>query len=105
MGTNPFIRHIRARPRLFLCGLIGLAVYPLLPQSLDLLPVTGALLSWNVGIFLYLLLCVLMISRSTHEQIYYQARLQDDSPTGNPPAWNFPEMTPLTTVTFCTLPM
>jgi uncharacterized membrane protein len=78
MGANPFIRHIRARPRLFICGLIGLAVYPLLPQSLDLLPVTRALLSWNVGICLYLLLCVIMISRSTQEQIYYQARLQDE---------------------------
>jgi uncharacterized membrane protein len=78
MRIDPIIRHVRARPRLFICGLIGLAAIPLIPQSLALQPVTRALLGWNLGICLYLLLCVIMISRSTHEQICYQARLQDE---------------------------
>ena len=78
MHTNRLIRHIRARPRLFICALVGLLVGLLIPQSLDLLPVTQGLLGWNVGICLYLLLCVIMISGSTHEQIRHQARLQDE---------------------------
>ncbi len=76
--TNRLIRHIRARPRLFICALVGLLVGLLIPQNLISLSVTRALLGWNVGICLYLLLCVIMISGSTQEQIRHQARLQDE---------------------------
>jgi uncharacterized membrane protein len=76
--TNRLVRHIRARPRLFICALVGLLVGLLIPQDLISLSVTRALLGWNVGICLYLLLCVIMISGSTQEQIRYQARLQDE---------------------------
>ncbi len=78
MHTNRLIRHLRARRRLFICAVVGLLVGLLIPQSLGLLPVTRGLLGWNVGICLYLLLCVVMISRSTHEHIRHQARLQDE---------------------------
>jgi uncharacterized membrane protein len=68
---------MRARPRLFICGAVGLAVGYLLTQS-SMLPITGGLIGWNVGICLYLMLCAVMMNRSTQEQISDRARLQDE---------------------------
>jgi uncharacterized membrane protein len=78
MPTNRIIQHIRARPRLIICALVGLSVGFLLPHSLVSLSVTRALLGWNVGICLYLLLCAILISGSTLDEIRYHARVQDE---------------------------
>jgi uncharacterized membrane protein len=75
---NRLIRHIKARPRLFACALVGLLVGMLIPQSLVALTITRALLGWNAGISLYLLLCMIMIMRSTKEKIHSQAQLEDE---------------------------
>lgn len=78
MTQNRLIRHIRARPRLFICALVGLLVGTLIPQSLVALAITRALLGWNAGISLYVLLCMIMIMRSTKEKIRFQAKLEDE---------------------------
>lgn len=78
MRQNRLIRHIRARPRLFVCALLGLLVGTLIPPILVSLTITRALLGWNAGISLYLLLCMIMIMRSTKEKIRFQAKLEDE---------------------------
>jgi len=75
---NPLIRHIRARPRLFICALVALCVGALLPHHDGLLPVTRMILGWDVGIVLYLVLCAILIKRSTQDDVRDQARLQDE---------------------------
>lgn len=78
MRSNPLIRHIRARPRLFICAVVGLLFGLLLPDDIGLLPVTRMILGWDVGIVSYLVLCAVLIKRSTQEDIRQQARLQDE---------------------------
>lgn len=78
MRQNRLIRHIWARPRLFICALLGLLVGLLIPQSLVSLAITRALVGWNVGISFYLLLCIVMIVRSTKEEMHSRARMEDE---------------------------
>lgn len=78
LQRNILVRHMRARPRLFICGAVGLLVGLLLMQHGTMLPITRGIIGWNAGICLYLLLCAIMMSRSTPEQIRYRASLQDE---------------------------
>ena len=73
------IKHIRARPQLFLCGLVGLLVGLFLPTSMVEQEITRAIIGWDVGICLYLLLAAIMMIRSTREKIRYRAQQQDES--------------------------
>jgi uncharacterized membrane protein len=73
-----FARQIRARPRLSLAVLAGIAAALLLPHAVASHTVTRLILGWNVGVCLYLLLAGIMIAHSTHEQIRHRARLQDE---------------------------
>jgi uncharacterized membrane protein len=75
---TPF-RVIRARPRLFVCALIAIAVGFLLPA--DLRAVTRALIAWNVGLGIYLISSARTMANSTHETIRRHARLQDEGRT------------------------
>src|SRR5271166_3925887 len=70
------LRIIRARPRLFVCALIGVIVGLFLPESWR--PVTRGLIGWNVGVWLYLMLAGLMILRSEHQDIHRRALFQDE---------------------------
>jgi uncharacterized membrane protein len=78
LQQNRLIRHVRARPRLFICGAVGLLVGLMLIQNLSMLAITRGIIGWNVGICLYLVLCAIMMSRSTDEQMRYRASLQDE---------------------------
>ncbi len=78
MHMNRLIRHLRARPRLFICALAGLLTGWLIPQTLVSMASTRALLGWGTGISLYLLLCMIMISRATKESLRSQAQLEDE---------------------------
>ena len=70
------LRIIRARPRLFVCALIGVIVGLVLPASWR--PVTRGLIGWNAGIWLYLAAAGQMILRSEHKDIHRRAVLQDE---------------------------
>ncbi len=70
------LRIIRARPRLFVCALIGVIVGLVLPS--DWRPVTRGLIGWNVGIWLYLAAAGQMILRSEHQDIHRRALFQDE---------------------------
>ena len=68
------VRQVRIRPRLFISGLVGLCTIFLLPHSIASHDITRLLIGWNVGACLYLLLCGVMISTSTHDVIRRRAR-------------------------------
>jgi len=74
----PLISHIRARPRLVISTLTGIAVAILLPRDWVSYPVTRWLVAWNTLTLLYLLLATIMMSRSTEHQMCQRARMQDD---------------------------
>lgn len=72
------VRVLMARPRLLICALIGVMTAFLLPRSLALPGNTRAIIGWNVGACLYMLLAVWMMFRSTHERIRARALQQDE---------------------------
>lgn len=72
------IRHVRARPQLFFCALLGVAVALLLPHALVEQWVTRMLIGWDAGICLYLLLATIGMSRATHDTIRQRAQQQDE---------------------------
>ena len=70
------LRILRARPRLFVSGLIGVLVGLALPAEWR--PVTRGLIGWNVGIWLYLAAVGQMILSSENRDIHRRAVLQDE---------------------------
>ena len=67
------MRLLMARPRLFICALIGGATFWLLPQSLAQQATTRVIIGWNVGACLYLLLAARMMFASSHAQMRARA--------------------------------
>ncbi|RFO98855.1 DUF1345 domain-containing protein [Rhodoferax lacus] len=72
------IRLLLARPRLFFSALVGVVMAVGLPYSLLQLPVTRAIVGWNVGALLYLVLAMKMMFWSSHEQMRLRALMQDE---------------------------
>ncbi|MDD5333226.1 MAG: DUF1345 domain-containing protein [Rhodoferax sp.] len=72
------VRLVLARPRLLLCLVIGLATAWLLPPALAQQTITKAIIGWNVGACLYLLLAARMMFWSTHERMRVRALQQDE---------------------------
>ncbi len=73
-----FIRLILTRPRLFSSILAGVLVALLLPKNLALHEVTRAIIGWNFGAWLYLILAARMMFWTTHEKMRKRAIAQDD---------------------------
>ena len=61
------LRHFRARPRLMISTLAGVAASLLLPASLQ--PVTRGLVGWNVAVWLYLVLVGAMMLQADHVRL------------------------------------
>jgi uncharacterized membrane protein len=72
------IRHVLARPRLFLSTCVGCLVVLPFPDRLVPHEITRLLIGWNAGAGLYLLLAARMMMSSTHEKMRFRARLQDE---------------------------
>jgi uncharacterized membrane protein len=72
------IRLLWARPRLFVSLVIGIATASLLPDSVAQLAVTRAIIGWNVGAILYLVLATKMMFWSTHERMRTRALQHDE---------------------------
>ncbi len=72
------VRLVLGRPRLLLCLVIGLATAWLLPPALAQQTITKAIIGWNVGACLYLLLAIRMMFWSTHERMRIRALQQDE---------------------------
>ncbi len=72
------IRIFLARPRLFLCAAIGIAVFWWIPQDLARQTITRAIVAWNVGACLYLALAMKMMFWSSHERMRSRALQHDE---------------------------
>ncbi len=72
------VRVVRARPRLVIATLCGIAVACLLPDSIANHWVTRWLLAWNTGTVLYVVLAAIMMTRSSDRHMRERAKLQDD---------------------------
>jgi len=70
------LRIFRARPRLAVCAVIGVAVGVALPDQWRM--ITRGLIGWNIGVWLYLAAAAVMIGRSENRDIHRRAALQDE---------------------------
>jgi uncharacterized membrane protein len=75
---RPWLGTFRARPRLVTSILVGAAVTVALPPDWTHTTVTRALLGWNVGVLLYLVLAGLMMARSDQARMRGRARIEDE---------------------------
>jgi uncharacterized membrane protein len=71
----PF-RVIQARPRLFICLLLGVVVGLALPG--DIRAITRILLGWNAGVSIYFIAVGIMVASATEHSIARRAAAQDD---------------------------
>ena len=69
-------RFVKARWRLLISAVLGLAVISFLPA--DLLHVTRLLIGWDAGIALYLILVLLMILGTDAARVRRDAAIQDE---------------------------
>ena len=74
-------RLFLSRPRLLSSIALGLATALLLPETLAQQTVTRAIVGWNVGAILYLLLAMKMMFWSTHERMRVRALQQNEGKT------------------------
>ena len=77
LGLSPF-RHLRLRPRLWSSVAVGIVVAWLLPSDLAGNALTRSLIGWNVGVLLYLIMTLVMMSRATAAEICSRAKLEDE---------------------------
>lgn len=71
-------KAVRVRPRLVIATAAGVGTTLLLPVVTTSSPVTRALVGWNVGVVLYLVLALTMMARSTTERLRLRARIEDE---------------------------
>ena len=76
-----WVRLFMARPRLLLSFLLGILVAVCLPDTVVHQPVTRAIIGWNVGAILYLVLAMHMMFWSSHERMRARAVQQDEGNT------------------------
>jgi uncharacterized membrane protein len=75
------IRMLLARPRLLACVAIAVATFYLMPLDLAQQPITKAIVSWNIGAILYLLIAAKMMFWSNHERMKSRALQYDEGRT------------------------
>ena len=75
------IRLLLSRPRLLLSLVVGLVTFFCLQDSVVQLVVTRAIVGWNVGAILYLVLAMKMMFWSTHERMRTRALQHDEGRT------------------------
>ena len=75
------VRLLLSRPRLWLSLVLGMATFFFLRDSVVQLAVTRAIVGWNVGAILYLLLAVKMMFWSSHECMRTRALQHDEGRT------------------------
>jgi uncharacterized membrane protein len=79
MMRLPAIAHaFLVRPRFLIAIAVGLGSYALLPTQWDLPEITRAIVAWNLGTLLYLLLVAHMMFAATHERMRSRALKQNN---------------------------
>jgi len=61
------VNHVRARPGMLASAVIGVLMGLLVPHVAS--PVTRALLGWNIGVWLYLVLIWISMARADHHRL------------------------------------
>lgn len=69
---------IKARPRLAISITAGLLAYFYLPLVFTLQFATQVIISWNIGVILYLILTLQMMFTSNHDRMKRRAQTQDE---------------------------
>jgi uncharacterized membrane protein len=77
-SRSSLLRLVRSRPRLFVSILVGVLVVFLIPDTLALHEITRAIVGWNVGACLYLMLAARMMFRADPDKMRARAIAQDD---------------------------
>jgi uncharacterized membrane protein len=72
------LRQIRMRPRLLTSAAVGILVLMLVSPAFIDQPVTRALLAWNGGTVLYIVLITAMMVRSSRERMQLRAQREDE---------------------------
>ncbi len=75
---SKILRIVYLRPRLFSSIFFGVIIAVLLPQSFALHTITRAIIGWNAGAWLYLILAWRMMFWTTYERMRARAIEQDD---------------------------
>lgn len=73
-----FMRLVLSRPRLFSSIMVGLSAIFFLPESLASHEITRAIIGWNIGAWLYLILAARMMFWTSGEKMRARAIVQDD---------------------------
>jgi uncharacterized membrane protein len=74
------VRIVAARPRMFIAALVGLVVPAVLPARWQI--ATKALVGWDVGIALYLVLVYELMARTPVDAIRHHAAIEDEGQLG-----------------------
>jgi len=77
MKKTPLVRNVLARPRLLICVCVTCIAFFFEPTFLPVS--TRLLVSWNLGTWLYIILALRMMARSTRQSIKERAALGDES--------------------------
>jgi uncharacterized membrane protein len=79
MPRLPTIAHgFLARPRFLMAIAAGLGCFAVLPMTWDLPDITRAMVAWNIGTALYLVLVAHMMFGTTHERMRNRALKQNN---------------------------
>ncbi len=73
-----FIRILVARPRLFACAALGIALAIVFALTTNWRLPTQLLLAWNISVFTYLAVMMAMMSRASEERMRIRAQMQDE---------------------------
>ena len=72
------VRVMLARPRLFICVVVGVFIALFMPDDWAQQWATRVIIGWNVGAGLYLVLAAKMMFGSSHERMRTRALREDD---------------------------
>jgi uncharacterized membrane protein len=78
LTSQKLFRIVSSRPRLFSSILFGILIAVFMPKFLALHFITRAIIGWNAGAWLYLILATRMMFWTTHEKIRVRAIEHDD---------------------------
>ena len=71
------LRQIFGRPRLLLCGIVGVGSFAVMPDEWKWS--TRLLITWNIGVWLYLALAGFMMMRANEQSLRRRAVMVDES--------------------------
>lgn len=81
LAAIPWVRGLLARPRLVFSVVFGAVVAIAVPDSLGLHVVTRFIVGWNAGAWVYLVLALHLMFRSSHASMRSRAIAEDDGRT------------------------